>query len=58
MALDADRAEKPVRKLRKLLKKMPATPGADDIHFRTNSRSTEATPEALSLDSGNNFGGF
>jgi|SRR5712671_3994881 len=55
MALDADRAEKPVRKLRKLLKKMPATPGADDIHdFRTNSRRTEATPEALSLDSGNN----
>src|SRR2546423_5679867 len=52
MALDANRAEKPVRKLRKLLKKMPAMPGADDIHdFRTNSRRIEATLQALSLDS-------
>ena len=55
MALDADRAEKPVRKLRKLLKKMPAVPNADDIHdFRTSSRRIEATIHALSLDSGQN----
>jgi len=55
MALDVNRAEKPVRKLRKLLKKMPAMPGADDIHdFRTSSRRIEATLQALSLDSGHN----
>ena len=55
MALDANRAEKPVRKLRKLLKKMPAMPGADDIHdFRTSSRRIEATLWALSLDSRHN----
>src|SRR5438067_10398032 len=55
MALDANRAEKPLRKLRKLLKKMPAMPSADDIHdFRTNSRRIEASLQALSLDSGNN----
>jgi len=55
MALDADRAEKPVRKLRKLLKRMPAVPNADDIHdFRTSSRRIEATIHALSLDSGQN----
>src|SRR3979411_2899648 len=55
MALDANRAEKPVRKLRKLLKKIPAMPGADDIHdFRTSSRRIEATLRALSLDSRNN----
>src|SRR5438309_11468812 len=55
MALDAYRAERPVRKLRKLLKKMPALPGPDNIHdFRTNSRRVEATLQALSLDSGNN----
>ena len=51
MALDATRAEKPVRKLHKLLKKMPAVPSAEDIHdFRTNSRRIEATLQALSLD--------
>jgi CHAD domain-containing protein len=52
MALDVGRAEKPVQKLRKLLKKMPATPSADDIHeFRTASRRIEATLQALPLDS-------
>ena len=55
MALDRDRATKPVRKLRKLLRKMPAKPNADDIHdFRTSSRRIEATIHALSLDSGIN----
>jgi CHAD domain-containing protein len=55
MALDAVRAEKPVRKLRKLLKKMPAVPDASDIHdCRTSSRRVEATIHALSLDSRQN----
>ena len=55
MPLDVKRAAKPVRKLRKLLKKMPAVPNADDIHrFRTSSRRIEATIHALSLDSGHN----
>jgi CHAD domain-containing protein len=55
MALDAERAAKPIRKLRKLLKKMPAVPNADDIHeFRTSSRRIEATIHSLSLDSGEN----
>src|SRR5258707_2708175 len=54
MALDANRAEKPVRKLRKLLKKMPSVPGADEVHdFRTSSRRIEATLQSLSLNSGN-----
>ncbi len=53
MALDAERAAKPVRRLRKLLKKMPAVANVDDIHhFRTSSRRLEATIYALSLDSG------
>jgi CHAD domain-containing protein len=55
MALDANRAEKPLRKLRKLLKKIPAVPSADEIHdFRTSSRRIEATLHALSLDSEKN----
>jgi CHAD domain-containing protein len=55
MALDAERAAKPIRKLRKLLKKMPAEPSADDVHdFRTSSRRIEATIHSLSLDSGRN----
>ena len=53
MALQPDRIQKPLRKVRKLLKKMPAIPSAEDIHdFRTNSRRVEATLEVLSLDSG------
>src|SRR3954464_13891640 len=55
MALDPKRAAKPVRKLRKLLKKMPAVANADDFHrVRTSSRRIEATIQALSLDSGHN----
>jgi CHAD domain-containing protein len=55
MALDAEQVVKPVRRLRKLLKKMPAKPNAEDIHgFRTSSRRIEATIHALSLDSGHN----
>src|SRR5437763_15705826 len=55
MSLDAKRAAKPVRKLRKLLKKIPALADANDIHdIRTSSRRIEATIQALSLDSGHN----
>src|SRR3954469_4382415 len=55
MSLDTERAAKPIRKLRKLLKKMPAIPVAEDIHdFRTSSRRLEAMIQALSLDSAQN----
>lgn len=51
MPVDADRMQKPVRKIRKLLKKMPASPSPDEVHdLRTNSRRIEATLHALSLD--------
>ncbi len=51
MALDRSRLQKPARKLRKLLKKMPKSPGVDDIHdFRTNSRRLETMLEAFALD--------
>jgi CHAD domain-containing protein len=51
MALDFQRARKPVRKLRKLLKKMSAEPTPEQIHdFRTNSRSMEATLQAFGLE--------
>jgi CHAD domain-containing protein len=40
-----------VPKLRKLLKKMPAVPNADDIHsVQTSSSRIEVTIHALSLD--------
>ena len=53
MAVDADRMQKPVRKIRKLLKNMSTSPGQDEVHdLRTNSRRIEATLHALSLDSG------
>ena len=53
MALDTDKIQKPVRKLRKLLKKNPKQPTPDQIHdLRTNTRRLEATVDALSLDSG------
>ena len=52
MALQTDRIQKPLRKVRKLLKKMPAVPSPEDIHdFRTNSRRVEATLHVLSFDS-------
>jgi CHAD domain-containing protein len=45
--------QKPVRKIRKLLKKMPSSPSPDEVHdLRTNSRRIEATLHALALDSG------
>lgn len=52
MALDFDRIQKPVRKLSKLLKKMPARPCPEDVHqFRTQSRQLEANLKAFGLDS-------
>ena len=51
MALDFKRAQNPVRKLRKLLKKMSAEPTPEQVHdFRTNSRNMEATLQAFGLD--------
>lgn len=52
MALDFDRIQRPVRKLSKLLKKMPARPCPEDVHqFRTQSRQLEANLKAFGLDS-------
>lgn len=52
MALDAKQVHKPVRKLRKLLKKFPKQPDPDQVHqLRTNSRRLEAMLSSLSLDS-------
>jgi CHAD domain-containing protein len=51
MALDANRLLKPVKKLRKLVKKIPAQPTPDEVHgLRTNTRRLEAIFDALSLD--------
>jgi CHAD domain-containing protein len=55
MPLDTDRIQKPVRKLRKLLKGFPKQPAPDQIHdFRTRARRLEATLEALGLGSRGN----
>jgi CHAD domain-containing protein len=52
MALDPKKTQQPLRKLRKLLKKMPAEPAPEQVHaLRTQSRRIEATLQALSLDS-------
>jgi len=54
MAIDADRMQKPVRKLRKLLKKMGSQPAVEDVHdLRTSSRRLEASFQA-SLDTERN----
>jgi CHAD domain-containing protein len=51
MAIDANRIQKPFRKLRKLLRKNPKQPTPDQIHdLRTNARRLETTIHALSLD--------
>ena len=53
MALDPDRIQKPLRRLRKLLKENPSQPTPEEIHdLRTNTRRLEATLNALSLNSG------
>jgi CHAD domain-containing protein len=51
MALDATRIQKPLRKIRKLLRKMSPVPSVEEIHdFRTNSRRVETMLHAFSLD--------
>jgi len=55
MSLETNRFHKPVRKLRKFLKKMSPRPTPDKVHdFRTNTRRVEASVTALSLDSKRN----
>jgi len=51
MGLDAEQVHKPVRKIRKLLKKIPKDPTPEQVHqLRTNSRRLQATLASLSLD--------
>lgn len=51
MGLDQGRIQKPARKLRKLLKQMPAVPAPEEIHrFRTNARRLETMLESFPLD--------
>lgn len=53
MPLDPDQVDKPVRKLRKLLKNMPANPRPKQVHtFRTNARKFEAIVSAHDASSG------
>jgi CHAD domain-containing protein len=55
MALDTKRIEKTVRKLRKLVNKVPKRPTPDNIHdLRTYTRRFEALVAALELDSRKN----
>jgi CHAD domain-containing protein len=47
MALDGDQLDKPIRNLRKVLKKMPDDPAPKQVHdLRTNSRRIEAMLQA------------
>lgn len=51
MPVDFKRAQKPARKLRKLIKRMPAEPTPEQVHdFRTNTRKMEAILQAFALD--------
>jgi CHAD domain-containing protein len=51
MALDPQKLEKPLLKLRKTLKKMNKRPSPELVHdLRTNTRKVEATVHALQLD--------
>jgi CHAD domain-containing protein len=55
MPVDIDRIEKPVRKVRKFLKKSPKRPTPDEIHdLRTSTRRFEATIQAFGLNSNGN----
>jgi CHAD domain-containing protein len=52
MPLDFERVHKPIKKLRKILKRTSSEPLPEDIHqLRTNIRRLEATIDAFSLDS-------
>jgi len=51
MALDEGRIRKPARKLGKLIKRMPRSAGAEEIHdFRAHSRRLETVLHTLSFD--------
>jgi CHAD domain-containing protein len=55
MPIDVDRVQKPIRKLRKFLKKRPKRPTPDEIHnLRTNTRRFEAAIAAFGLDRNGN----
>ena len=55
MALDRERIEKSIRKLRKIMKKQPRRPTPEQVHdIRTHSRRFEAAVEAVALDSKTN----
>ena len=52
MSLDIDRIDKPIRTLRKFLKKVPKRPGVEQIHdLRTSSRRFETEVDAFGLSS-------
>ena len=51
MALDPEKLQKPLRKLRKSLKQLPGRPSPEVIHdLRTRSRRLEAIVHALMFD--------
>jgi CHAD domain-containing protein len=51
MSLDANKLQKPFRKLRKYLKNFPGQPTPEQVHdLRTNSRKLESVVHALDLD--------
>jgi CHAD domain-containing protein len=50
MSIDPNRVQKPVRKLRKLLKQMPSQPTQDQVHdLRTNARRLQAMVDSSSV---------
>ncbi|MGB6689861.1 MAG: CHAD domain-containing protein [Terracidiphilus sp.] len=51
MEIELKNAQKPLRKLRKALKRLPADPSTQEVHsLRTEARRLEAIVEALMLD--------
>jgi len=52
MEIERDKVEKPLRRLRKALKRFPTDPSSGEVHsLRTNARQLEAIVDALMLDS-------
>lgn len=52
MDVEREKVEKPLRKLRKALKRFPTDPSSGEVHsLRTNARQLEAIVDALPLDS-------
>lgn len=51
MDIELENAKRPLRKLRKTLKRLPPDPSAEDVHaLRTQTRRLEAIVEALTLE--------